>query len=59
MAGEEWGRFYLSLLVWCCAFVAGGALTYAGVLEASPSALAFSFVLGLVAVFVFFRPPRA
>lgn len=59
MADAESRQFYLLLLIWCCAFVAGAALVHAGVLKASPWALAFSFVLGLVAIFVFFRPTRA
>jgi hypothetical protein len=56
MAGAESKRFYLALAVWTCAFLAGAALAYAGVLGASPEAMAFSFVMGLAAIFVFFRP---
>jgi len=56
MASAESKRFRLALLVWTCAFVAGGTLAYAGVLGARLEAMAFSFVLGLAAIYVFFRP---
>ena len=59
MANAETKRFYLALLIWTCAFLLGAALARAGVLNASVAAMAFSFVLGLAAIFVFFRPPRA
>ena len=59
MADAESKHFYLALLVWSGAFLLGLALRYAGVLDAPPEYMAFSFVIGLVAVFVFFRPPRA
>ena len=55
MAGDDSKRLYLALAVWVGALIAGLALTRAGVLEATTEAIAFSFVLGLVAIFVFFR----
>lgn len=59
MADGELRRFYLALALWVGAFLLGLALNGAGVIRASTEALVFSFVMGLVAVFVFFRPPRA
>jgi len=57
MAERELKRFYLALAFWVVAFLAGLALTSAGVLQASAGALTLSFVLGLFAIYVFFRPP--
>ena len=57
MADKETKRFYLALLLWVGAFLLGLALTSAGVLRASTGALTLSFVLGVFAIFVFFRPP--
>ncbi len=57
MADGEKRRFRLALLLWACAFLAGLALSSAGVVRASAQALAFSFALGVAAIYVFFRPP--
>jgi hypothetical protein len=56
MANAESKRLYLALSVWVVIFLVGLALVRAGVLDASVEYMAVSFVLGLVAVFVFFRP---
>ena len=58
MANPETKRFYMALVVWTCAFIAGAALARAGLVGTTLEALAFSFILGLLAIFVFFRPPR-
>jgi hypothetical protein len=56
LANAESKRLYLALFVWVVIFLVGLALVRAGVLDASVEYMAVSFVLGLVAVFVFFRP---
>lgn len=56
MANAESKRLYLALFVWVVIFLVGLALIGAGVLDASVEYMIVSFVLGLVAVFVFFRP---
>jgi hypothetical protein len=57
MADAESRRLYLALLVWVGVFLVGLALARAGVLGATTEYLTVSFVLGLVAIYVFFRPP--
>lgn len=59
MADAESKRFYLALAVWGVFFLLGLGLRWAGVLDAPLESLAVSFVLGLAAIFVFFRPPKA
>jgi hypothetical protein len=56
VAGAESKRFYLALAVWVGVFLLGLALARAGVINASAEYMVVSFVLGLAAVFVFFRP---
>ena len=58
MADADSKRFYLALLIWVGAFLLGLALRYAGVHNATVEAMAFSFILGLAAIFAFFRPSR-
>jgi hypothetical protein len=57
MADANSKRFRLAVAVWVGVFLLGLALARAGVLGASAESMAVSFVLGLVALFVFFRPP--
>jgi hypothetical protein len=59
VADAESKRFYLALAVWVGVFLLGLALTLAGVLAASLEYVVVSFVLGVAAIFVFFRPPKA
>ncbi len=59
MANAESKRLYLALLVWVVIFLAGLALSRAGILNAAVESMVVSFVLGLVAIFVFFRPGGA
>ena len=59
MADAESKRRYLAVAVWVFVFLAGLALARAGVLNASVEYMAVSFVLGLAAIFVFFRPGGA
>ena len=58
MANAESKRLYLALAVWGVLFLAGLGLARAGVLAASWESMTVSFVLGLVAIYVFFRPAR-
>lgn len=58
MANAESKRLYLAFLFWGVLFLAGLALARAGVLGASWESLTVSFVLGLAAIYVFFRPSR-
>ena len=58
MANAESKRLYLALAVWAGVFLLGLALARAGVLNASAEYMAVSFVLGLAAIFVFFRPAK-
>lgn len=58
MASADSKRHYLAAAVWAALFLLGLALARAGVLNASVEYMAVSFVLGLAAIFVFFRPPR-
>ena len=58
MADADSKRHYLAAAVWGALFLVGLALARAGVLNASAEYLTVSFVLGLVAIFVFFHPPR-
>jgi hypothetical protein len=57
VANAESKRLYLALAVWVGVFLLG--LARAGVLAASWDSMTVSFVLGLVAIFVFFRPSKA
>lgn len=57
MASDESKRLYTALAVWVVVFLLGLALARAGVLDASWESMTVSFLLGLVAVFVFFRAP--
>jgi len=59
VADAESKRFYLALAVWAGVFLLGLALARAGVLDVSAESMAVSFVLGLAAIYVFFRPPQA
>ena len=59
MANAESRRLYLALAVWVVVFLLGLGLARAGVLNASVESMAVSFMLGLAAIFVFFRPTRA
>jgi hypothetical protein len=59
VANAESRRLYLALAVWGGVFLLGLGLARAGVLSASAEYMAVSFVLGLAAIFVFFRPPKA
>ena len=59
MANAESKRLYLALAVWAGVFLLGLVLARAGVLDAPPESMAVSFVLGLAAIFVFFRPSKA
>jgi hypothetical protein len=59
VANAESKRLYLGLAVWVGVFLIGLALALAGVLAASIESMVVSFVLGLVAIFVFFRPSKA
>jgi hypothetical protein len=56
VADAESKRLYLAFLVWGVLFLAGLWLARAGVLEASWESMTVSFVLGLAAIYVFFRP---
>ncbi|HEX8351523.1 MAG TPA: hypothetical protein VF611_01260 [Pyrinomonadaceae bacterium] len=56
MANAESRRLYLAFLIWAAVFMLGLALARAGVIGASAESMAVSFVLGLVAIYVFFRP---
>ena len=56
MANADSKRLYLAAAVWVALFLLGLALSRAGVLNASWESMTVSFVLGLVAIFVFFRP---
>ena len=56
MSNAESNRFYLAFLIWVVVFLVGLALSLAGVLNASVAYMVVSFVLGLVAIYVFFRP---
>jgi len=58
MANAESKRLYLAFAVWVGIFLLGLALARAGVLGVSAESMAVSFVLGLVAIFVFFRPQQ-
>jgi hypothetical protein len=49
-------RLYLALAVWGVIFLLGLGLARAGVLAASVESMAVSFVLGVAAIYVFFRP---
>lgn len=57
MANAESKRLYTALAVWALVFIVGLGLARAGVLAASWESMTVSFVLGVVAVFVFFRAP--
>jgi hypothetical protein len=59
VANAETKRLYLALAVWAGLFALGLGLARAGVLAASAESLAVSFVLGVAAILVFFRPTRA
>jgi len=56
VANADSKRLYLAAAVWVGVFLLGLALSRAGVLKASVEYMVVSFVLGLVAIFVFFRP---
>jgi hypothetical protein len=56
VANAESKRLYLAFLIWVGVFLSGLALARAGVLNVSVESMAVSFVLGLAAIFVFFRP---
>ena len=58
MGDAESKRLYLALAVWAGLFVLGLALALAGVLAVPLESMLVSFVLGVVAVFVFFRPSK-
>jgi hypothetical protein len=58
VANAESRRLYLALAVWVVVFLLGLGLARAGVLNASVESMAVSFMLGLAAIFVFFRPTR-
>jgi len=59
VANAESKRLYLALAVWVGLFLLGLGLARAGVLNASWESMTVSFALGLVAIFVFFRPSKA
>jgi len=59
VANAESKRLYLALAVWVGVFLLGLGLARAGVLNAPWESMTVSFVLGLVAIFVFFRPSKA
>jgi len=59
VANAESKRFHLALAVWGGLFLLGLGLARAGALDVPLESLVVSFVLGLAAIFVFFRPPRA
>jgi hypothetical protein len=59
VANAESKRLYLALAVWAGVFILGLALARAGMLDAPLESLAVSFVLGVAAIFVFFRPSKA
>ena len=59
MANAESKRLYLALGVWVGVFLLGLALARAGVLAVAPESMAVSFILGVAAIFVFFRPSKA
>ena len=56
MANAESKRPYPALAVWVGLFLLGLGLSRAGVLNASWESMTVSFVIGLVGIFVFFRP---
>ena len=59
MAVSDSKRLRLALLIWTAVFLVGLGLARAGVISASAEYMAVSFVIGLAAIFVFFRPPGA
>jgi hypothetical protein len=58
VADAESKRLYLALGVWAGLFVLGLALALAGVLAVPLESMLVSFVLGVAAIFVFFRPSK-
>ena len=58
MADAESKRLYLALAVWVGVFLLGLTLALAGMLAVPLESMTISFVLGLVAIFVFFRPSK-
>ena len=59
MANAESKRLYLALAVWVGVFLVGLVLSRAGLLAVPLESMAVSFILGVAAIFVFFRPSKA